>query len=132
MAELRDLTRFEYNPSGAVTINTVHPDFTNVNNFVSSGDLLAGTYAIVVNVAYTNSDRNHKSIWRVSTDGGATWSEETYTEVKDVDNVEVDEWVYVVNHSGGALNIILQGSKDNSSLVAEVLNSIITLERKMV
>jgi hypothetical protein len=134
MAELRDLNRFEFQKvTTPIVVASTFPDFEEINNFTTSVNLLAGTYAIDLEVVYTNDDRTHKSIFRVSLDGGATWSDPTYTEVKDTANIEVDGYRLVIdNHTGGALNIIFQASKDNAGLVLEVKRSIITVERKLV
>ena len=130
MPELRDLSRFEYNEGAQMDINATLPDYQEVNNFTTSADLLPGLYAVVVNVKYTNSDKTNKSVWRLSTDGGATWSDPVYTEVKDTANVEIDEWIALVDHVGGAMNIIFEGSKTSSSIVVNVRKSIISIERK--
>jgi len=131
MAELRDLCRFESQHGSAITITTTHPDWTEVNKLTTSTDLLPGTYVVTANIAYTNDDKTHKSIWRLSLDDGATFGIEVWTEVKDVNNVEIDEYFKVIDHPGGVLNIILQGTKNNSALVAEVIESRLAVERKM-
>jgi len=100
MAELRDLIRFEHHHGGAVTVTGVitepaPDDWSVVNDFTSASDLLAGTYGVVLNIKYQNSSRKEGSIFRVSTDGGTTWSVPIYTEVKDINNVEVDDWFIV-------------------------------------
>jgi hypothetical protein len=130
---LEDLARFEYSKIDTDTeITGVYgTDWTELNRLVTSDDLMAGIYVITVTLLWVIDTTRKSGIFRLSTDGGATFGAEVWEETKDPTNVSTEDWFIPINHGGGQMDIVVQAAKESSGNVLTVHSSVIAIERKI-
>ena len=89
----------------------------------------AGVYEIKFSTTFSYDSTSRSAYFQWSLDGGTAW-EEFRIEPKDVTDVKALDYSFPFNHTGGVMNIQLQGRCENASDTLEVRFANIVFERK--
>jgi hypothetical protein len=129
MPELFDIMTFDSTVVENVDITTTDPDWTDLVTLTTPART-AGTYGAVLSLQFTLNSTSQSFIYRVSTDGGATWGPDYQKEVKDRSNIEVIELLDLIDHTAaGPIDIRCQVTRE-STATCSVIKALLTCERK--
>ena len=128
MPELFSILTFDYNTAENIDITAEEPDWQDVLT-LTTPDREAGQYLAMFSLQFTMNSTSSSFLYRFSLDGGNTWGPTYQKEVKDRSNTEVIEVFNVLDHTGGAIDIRMQASKE-SGADATVLKAFMSVERK--
>ncbi len=128
MAELFSILTFDHTRVENIPIETTHPDWTDVAT-LTTPDREAGVYALSATFMFTLNSTSQSFIYQFSLDGGATWGIEYEEEVKDRTNKNVEDVFYVMDHTGGPIDLRMRATREGSA-TAEIVECILAVERK--
>jgi hypothetical protein len=126
--EIFDVLTYDNNVVNDVNITTDHPNWTEVNHFTTPARE-AGKYKISMSVIWKLDTTTKSGMLRYSTDGGSTFKE-FQSEPKDKTNDNANVFALTLDHTGGAIDVRVDMTRESGTNAMDCSRSEIIVERK--
>lgn len=127
IATINNFKVYEYEVINNVSVpnSTFNP---LINHTVTAAP--AGTYEIKLSTLFSLDNVNNSALFRFSLDNGVTWAI-VNIEPKDASNLIPASYIKVLVHTGGDLNVQIEGMKEVDSDTLLVQEMSVIVERKL-